>query len=116
MDCPYIVKLINSFENPKNAYMLLEYCPGGELYRLIAKTRKGLKTSLLKYYAACLIVALECLHKNDVIYKDLKTENVVISENGLAKLTDFGLSVHGYDPDGKIVDDQFRKKQITPHI
>jgi len=99
-----------SFENDKNAYMALEYCPGGELYRLIGKTQKGLKTPLLKYHAACLIVALECLHKNNVIYKDLKTENVVISKNGLAKLTDFGLSVHQYDASKTIVDSQFIKK------
>ena len=110
LGCPYIVKMKYSFETDKNAYMALEYCPGGELYRLIAKTKFGLKTPLLKYYAACLIVALECLHRNNVIYKDLKTENVVISKNGLAKLTDFGLSVHQYNSSKSIHDSQFNKK------
>ena len=59
LDCPYIVKMHNSFETAKNAYLLLEYCPGGELYRLIQRSKRGLSPRLLKYYAACLIVGLE---------------------------------------------------------
>lgn len=116
LDCPYIVKMYNSFETDKNAYMLLEYCPGGELYRLIQRSKRGLGPRLLKYYAACLIVGLEVLHNNNVIYKDLKTENVVINENGMAILTDFGVSIHSFGQEDSFLDAEFKKKQITPHI
>ena len=56
------------------------------------------------------------MHKNNVIYKDLKTENVVINENGMAMLTDFGVSIHQFEATKNIIDADFKKKQITPHI
>lgn len=76
--------------------MALEYCPGGELFSLVNRTRNGLSRKLAKFYGACILLALEFLHDNKIIFKDLKPENVVISKDGFAKITDFGLSTHEY--------------------
>ena len=77
----------------------MEYCPGGELYSLIyprnPKPKAGLGMRLTQYYGACVLLALEHLHANNIIYNDLKPENVVISADGKAKLTDFGISIMG---------------------
>jgi len=47
----------------------------------------------VKFYAAEILLAMECLHNNKIIHKDIKPENVLICKNGHIKLTDFGISV-----------------------
>ncbi len=46
----------------------------------------------IRFLAANVILGLEELHRNDIMYRDLKPENVIIFQDGYAKLTDFGLS------------------------
>ena len=107
----YFVKLNFEFEDQDKFYIGFEYCPGGELFNLIKKQR-GLGIKLTKFYAACVVNALDFMHQQGVIYKDLKPENVVISKDGMAKLTDFGLCLHSFEPQSK----EFRARIPTLHI
>lgn len=90
-DNPYIVKLYYTFQNDKKLYFVLEFCPGGELFNLLQK-KKRLSEEQTQFYAAQMVLALEHLHKYDIIYRDLKPENVLITASGYIKITDFGLS------------------------
>lgn len=71
--------------------MILDYCPGGDLsqYLEIEKAFDELKA---KFYICEIVLAIEALHERDIIFRDLKPDNVVLDDDGHALLTDFGLS------------------------
>lgn len=50
------------------------------------------KESVVQFYSASILMGIECLHQNGIIYRDLKPENILITSEGYALLTDFGLS------------------------
>ena len=78
---PFIINFRGSFQNLKKLYFVLEYCPGGELFNLISK-RKKFNEEQAMFYAAQMVLAIEHLHENDIIYRDLKPENVLIDKQG----------------------------------
>ena len=71
--------------------MITEYCPGGELYFHL-KRRKTFSINMMQFYSAQIAMALEYLHHKNIIYRDLKPENVLLDRDGNCRLTDFGLS------------------------
>jgi serum/glucocorticoid-regulated kinase 2 len=89
--CPFLVKLFYSFQNDKKLFFVLEYCAGGELFNLIQLKGK-LSEAQTRFYACQIVLAIEALHEKNIIYRDLKPENVLLGEDGYIKITDFGLS------------------------
>ena len=88
---PFLIDFYYSFQTDKALCFVLEYCPGGELFNLLSKQGKFTEDQT-RFYAAQIVLALEFLHKKDVVYRDLKPENVLIDTQGYIKITDFGLS------------------------
>ncbi len=91
IDHPFVIKFKGSFQSDKKLFFILEYCPGGELFNLLAKKRR-FSEDQTRFYAAQIVLALEHLHAKDVVYRDLKPENVLIDSKGYIRITDFGLS------------------------
>ena len=91
---PYIVKLNYSFQTPEKLCMVMDYCGGGDLGLHLAR-EKRFTDEKARFYICEILLALEELHKHGIIFRDLKPENVVLNEEGHAKLTDFGLSKEG---------------------
>jgi serine/threonine protein kinase len=88
---PFIVGIEFAFQNPESLFLVLEYCPGGDIAGVISIERK-LSETRARTYAAEVLLGLEALHSKDFIFRDLKPGNVVLDEDGHALLTDFGLS------------------------
>jgi serine/threonine-protein kinase ULK4 len=70
---------------------VFEFCPGGDLFKLIEEDKK-LPEKTVKKFAFELIEGMSYLHENGVIYADLKPSNILINEFSNLKFGDFGLS------------------------
>lgn len=88
---PFIVGMRYAFQTPEKLFMILDYAAGGNMSRAIQKEKRFPEDRAALYLAEVLL-ALEDLHKRDVIYRDLKPDNIVFDSQGHAMLTDFGLS------------------------
>jgi serine/threonine protein kinase len=94
LDHPFIMKMYYAFQTPDKLYLVLDYCPGGELFFHLSRYRR-FQESVARFYAAELLLAIGHLHKNGIIYRDLKPENVLLDAYGHVKLGDFGLAKDG---------------------
>ncbi|GAA5852113.1 hypothetical protein JCM8547_000161 [Rhodosporidiobolus lusitaniae] len=88
---PFVVNLFCTFQDESNLYLLLEYVQGGELFSHLRRAGR-FSADVARFYAANLVLALENLHKQDIIYRDLKPENLLIDHTGHIKMTDFGFA------------------------
>ena len=91
MDHPNIIKTYKITENAKNYYIIMEYCNGGELFNYIVEKEK-LEQDEASMFFYQLINALEYIHSLGIAHRDLKPENLLLVENKIIKIIDFGLS------------------------
>ncbi len=89
--CPYIIDLYQTFQDSRYLYFVLELCRGGDLFGLLCKTERVLEKSA-RFYAASVLCAFAHMHKQDIVYRDLKPENLLIQEDGYLKVADLGLA------------------------
>nr|AML78727.1 putative LOV domain-containing protein [Kerria japonica] len=93
LDHPFLPALYASFQTKTHVCLITDYYPGGELFVLLDRQpAKVLKEDSVRFYVAEVVVALEYLHCQGIIYRDLKPENVLLQSNGHVSLTDFDLS------------------------
>ncbi|CAJ0580746.1 unnamed protein product, partial [Mesorhabditis spiculigera] len=88
---PFIVSLYHTAKNDRNLYLCTEFLSGGELYTHLY-TKKVFSFNIAQFFAAEIAAAFTFLHGISVVYRDLKPENLVLSEQGHVKLTDFGFA------------------------
>jgi hypothetical protein len=79
---PFVVRLYATYADETNVYLLLSAAMGGDMYWLLSrlesmrKTRHDLVEIIGRFYTASLSLALQHIHDHDVVYRDLKPENV----------------------------------------
>lgn len=94
----FLINAVMAFQDRENLYMVMDLLSGGDLrFHLIKHTRfneehTSTKLSIVEFFAACIVVALEFLHNNGILHRDLKPENLVFDKKGYVRLTDLGVA------------------------
>lgn len=88
---PYIVNLVGAFQDEKNLYLLMEYIIGGEFFSHLRKAGRFPNDTSV-FYAGQVALVFEHLHENNILYRDLKPENLLLDREGHCKVTDFGFA------------------------
>eukprot|EP00887_Chlorella_sp_A99_P002633 scaffold6.g2633.t1 len=112
---PFCIRQYGSFQDKHHLYFLFDLMTGGDLMDVLVadakvvqvteaagrlaccgsqqvKVLKGLDEGLARFYAASIVLSLEYLHEHNIVYRDLKPENVFIDQTGFCKLGDFGFA------------------------
>jgi RAC serine/threonine-protein kinase len=91
---PFLVGLNYSFQTDDKLYFILDYVNGGELFYHLQR-EKRFAEDRVRFYGAEIVLALEYLHNAGVVYRDLKPENLLLTDEGHICMTDFGLCKEG---------------------
>lgn len=91
VDHPFVVNLIEAFQDKMNLYLVFDFVQGGEIFRLLRK-ENVFPNDVALFYIAEITLALQYLHDRQIAYRDLKPENLLIGSEGHLRITDFGFA------------------------
>uniref|UniRef100_UPI00398E46A6 RAC-gamma serine/threonine-protein kinase isoform X1 n=2 Tax=Selachii TaxID=119203 RepID=UPI00398E46A6 len=91
---PFLTSLKYSFQTKDRLCFVMEYVNGGELFFHLSRERV-FSEDRTRFYGAEIVSALDYLHSEKIVYRDLKLENLMLDKDGHIKITDFGLCKEG---------------------
>ena len=91
VDQKYIVGLTYSYVTTNEIYFIMDFMVGGDLGFHLQKLGR-FTMEMTRYYAARLLLALYTLHEANIVYRDIKPDNILMDENGRTRLSDLGLA------------------------
>jgi len=91
LEHPSIISLLGTTHDDKYLYLFLEFVPGGDMFTLL-KAENKFSLDKAQFYAGQIVFVLDYLHSKNIVYRNLKPENILINKNGYIKITDFELS------------------------
>jgi len=109
MRSPFVLHLTYSFHNERSLFLIFDMCSGGDLkYHLHSESKdnvpKGFDSERAQFYAAEVLLGLEHIHSFNIVYRDLKPNNILLDEAGHVKISDLGLAT------------KLKKNKILKHL
>ncbi|CAM4662798.1 hypothetical protein PO909_027835 [Leuciscus waleckii] len=95
---PHIISIYEVFENKDKIVIVMELGSGGDLYDYLSE-RQRISESQARLFFRQIVSAVQYCHRNGIVHRDLKLENILLDDNGNIKIADFGLS-NLYQGDG----------------
>ena len=86
-----IVRLYESFETPQHIVFVMEVCGGGDLLTYVRRRRK-LKEEVARHLFRQIVTGLKYCHSKNVLHRDIKLDNILLTSQGHVKICDFGVS------------------------
>uniref|UniRef100_I3L5U4 protein kinase C n=1 Tax=Sus scrofa TaxID=9823 RepID=I3L5U4_PIG len=90
---PFLLSLLACFQTSSHACFVTEFAPGGDLMMHIHED--VFPEPQARFYLACVVLGLQFLHEQKIIYRDLKLDNLLLDAQGFLKIADFGLCKEG---------------------
>lgn len=88
---PFTVNLLGTFKDDYYLYIVMEYVNGGEFFTHLRRARR-FENEGVRFYAGQVASIFEYLHMKNIVYRDLKPENLLLDSEGYLKLADFGFA------------------------
>jgi len=90
---PHVMRLYEVIDTPRDVFMILEYCPNGDLFEYICQFgRGGFDNMEARRLFQQIVAGVAYLHKQGIVHRDLKPENILVDEDNNIKIADMGLS------------------------
>ncbi|CAD8087289.1 unnamed protein product [Paramecium primaurelia] len=88
---PFLIEMNGYTQDERYLYFVLEYIQGGELFTYL-RNAGTVQNEEAQFYSAQVVLMFEYLHTKNIVYRDLKPENLLVQNDGYLKLTDFGFA------------------------
>lgn len=101
LNSPYVIRMLDSFPHKKNLMLVFEYMET-DLNKMIKDSSVRITQADVKAYMKMVLSALDHIHSNSIVHRDVKPDNLLVSSCGDLKLADFGLARVLTTPDAKL--------------
>lgn len=116
---PFLVNLLYSFQDASTVYLIMPFMQGGDL-RYYLTTQGRMNEDILRFYAAEILLGLEEVHSLNIVYRDLKPDNLLFDDKGHVRISDFGLCVvvdqrRNFQTDGSAGTTGYQAPEVLMH-
>ncbi|XP_056396391.1 protein kinase C delta type-like [Hyla sarda] len=100
-DCPFLCHLYAAQQSQDNAFFITEYLSGGSLEALL-RMCSSLNTDTVRFYTAEIACGLQFLHRQNIVHRDIKPDNIMLDKDGHIRIIDLGVAQDGVTFSNKI--------------